>query len=120
MFTLTYEPHGRSLINGVAVEPAGKTFESRSRIDGSRLGTFTSASDGQIHTALNLAAAAFFETAVLSPRTVDDHAHLLLEILHAFEARMPDIKAAGSRAGLSRCESRCRNNSRHVSISPSC
>jgi len=95
MFTLTYEPHGRSLINGVAVEPAGKTFESRSRIDGSRLGTFTSASDGQIHTALNLAAAAFFETAVLSPRTVDDHAHLLLEILHAFEARMPDIKAAG-------------------------
>src|SRR5262249_51506821 len=116
MFTLTYEPHGRSLINGVAVEPAGKTFESRSRIDGSRLGTFTSASDGQIHTALNLAAAAFFETAVLSPRTVDDHAHSSPGNLA--RVRGPHAGYQGRRlprAGLSRCESRCRNNSRHVS-----
>jgi NADP-dependent aldehyde dehydrogenase len=95
MMTPTYRPHGRSLIDGVPVEPAGTTFESRSRIDGTLLGTFTNASDDQVRTALKLGAGAFFETAVLSPRTPDDQAKLLMEILRAFEARLPDIKAAG-------------------------
>ena len=95
MSTISYRPHGRSLINGAPAEPAGRTFESRSRIDGSHLGTFASASDDQVRTALNLAAGAFFETAVLSPRTADDQARLLLEVARAFEARLPDIKAAG-------------------------
>src|SRR5207244_2870789 len=95
MSTISYKPHGRSLINGAPAEPARRTFESRSRIDGSHLGTFASASDDQVRTALNLAAGAFFETAVLSPLTADDHARLLLEVARAFEARLPDIKAAG-------------------------
>lgn len=95
MTKISYTPHGRSLINGAPVDPEGGTFESRSRLDGSHLGTFTSASEGQVRTALRLAAAAFFDTAVLTPRTPDDHARLLTEVAQAFEARLPDIKAAG-------------------------
>src|SRR5207244_1191311 len=86
MSTISYKPHGRSLINGAPAEPAGRTFELRSRIDGSHLGTFASASDDQVRTALNLAAGAFFETAVLSPLTADDHARLLLEVARALSS----------------------------------
>src|SRR5689334_2785027 len=91
----TYKPHGRSLINGGPVEPDGATFESQSRLDGSNLGTFTSASATQVRNALKLASAAFFETTVLAPKTPDDHARLLMEISKAFEARLEDIKTAG-------------------------
>src|SRR5712692_6968490 len=90
-----YKPHGRSLINGAPAEAAGATFDSHSRLDGSHLGTFVSASSDQVRSALKLAREAFFETAVLSPRTPDDHARLLMEVSRAFEARLADIKAAG-------------------------
>lgn len=93
---MTYIPHGRSLINGGLAEPEGAAFESRSRVDGSLLGTFYSASAAQAQTALDLATAAFFETSVLSPRTADDHARLLTEVGKSFESRLADIKSAGS------------------------
>ena len=86
--SLKYHPHGRSLIGGESVEPAGATFESHSRIDGSYLGTFVNVSADQARSALKLARGAFHETAVLSPRTPDDHAGLLMEVSRAFEARL--------------------------------
>src|ERR1051326_3415484 len=92
---LNYTPHGHSLIDGAPAEPFGTRFESRSRLDGSLLGTFVSASPAQAGTALKLAREAFFETTVLSPRTPDDQARLLMEVSRAFEARLADIKAAG-------------------------
>src|SRR5262245_42469887 len=95
MSGLNYKPHGRSLINGSPVESAGATFESHSRLDGSHLGTFVSATSDQARAALKLAREAFFKTAVLEPQSPDDHARLLTEVSRAFEARLADIKAAG-------------------------
>jgi len=92
---MTYKPHGLSLINGVPADPAGATYESRSRLDGSLLGTFTSASDDQVRAALALAADAFYETTVVNPRRPEDHARLLNEIAISMESRLADIKEAG-------------------------
>jgi len=93
---MSYTPHGCSLINGQSAPKEGGSFESRSRVDGSLLGTFTSASSGQVSQALDLATAALFETTVVAPRTADDHARLLTEVGKSFEARLADIKYAGS------------------------
>ena len=92
---MTYQPHGRSLINGARAAGSGATYESRSRIDGSLLGTFTSASDDQVLAALALAAEAFYETTVVNPKRPEDHARLLNEVARSVEARLADIKEAG-------------------------